>query len=131
MCRFNAHLTALVLSACLAGCGSGLRVTTIQLGRAVNADATVAGHTTRFAPNDTVYVSVHTAGVGSGTIGVRWKYGDRVLGEPTKQVSYRDVAATEFHLQSAAGFPPGDYTVEAFLDGQSVGIRPFQVHTQR
>jgi len=125
------HLTVLALAACLVGCGSGLRVTTIQLGRAVNADETVAGHTTRFAPSDTVYVSIHTAGVGSGKIGVRWMYGGRVLGEPTKQVSYRDVAATEFHLQSAVGLPPGEYTVEAFLDGQSVGIRPFEVQTQR
>jgi hypothetical protein len=131
MRQFNVHLTVLVLSACLIGCGSGLRVTTIQLGRAVNADETVAGHTTRFAPSDTVYVSIHTAGVGSGKIGVRWMYGDRVLGEPSKQVSYRDVAATEFHLQSAVGFPPGEYTVEAFLDGQSVGIRSFQVQNQR
>jgi hypothetical protein len=131
MRQFGVRLIALVLSACMAGCGSGLRVTTIQLGRAVNADETVAGHTTRFAPTDTVYVSIHTAGVGSGKISVRWMYGGRVIGEPSKQVSYRDVAATEFHLQSAAGFPPGEYTVEAFLDGQSVGIRPFQVQTQR
>jgi hypothetical protein len=127
----NALLSVVVLCACLAGCGSGLRVTEIQLGRSVNADETVAGHTTRFAPADTVYVSIHTAGVGSGTIGVRWKYGERVLGEPSKQVSYRDAAATEFHLQSAVGFPPGDYSVEAFLDGQSVGNRSFRVETQR
>jgi hypothetical protein len=127
----NIHLTVILLFACLAGCGSGLRVTTIQLGRGINADETVAGHTTRFGPKDTVYVSIHTAGVGSGKIGVRWMYGTRVLGEPSEQVSYRDVAATSFHLQSAVGFPPGDYTVEVFLDGQSVGIRSFQVQTQR
>src|SRR5688500_5120812 len=117
MRQSNTRLTLILLFACVAGCGSNLRVTDMQLGRSVNADETVARHTTRFAPGDTVYVSIHTAGVGSGKIGVRWKYGDRVLGEPIEQVSYRDVAATEFHLQSASGFPPGDYSVEAFLDG--------------
>jgi hypothetical protein len=54
-------------------------------------------------------------------------YGGRVVGEPKKQVSYRDEAATEFHLQSAGGFPVGDYTVEAFLDGKSVGTKTFRV----
>jgi hypothetical protein len=78
-----------------------------------------------------VYVSVVTAGVGSGEIGVRWTYGSRVIGEPRKQVSYRDVAATEFHLQSAAGFPPGDYKVEAFLNGQPVGTKEFKVENPR
>ena len=128
---FRIRLPLIVLSALLFGCSSdGLRVTSIQLGRSVNADGTVAGHTTRFGPGDTVYVSVLTSGVGSGTIGVRWTYNGRVVGEPKKQVSYTDVAATEFHLQSAGGFPLGDYTVEAFLDGQAVGTREFRVENQ-
>ncbi len=54
----------------------------------------------------------------------------RVVGEPKKQVSYRDDAATEFHLQSANGFPPGEYTVEAFFNGQSVGTRNFRVENR-
>lgn len=128
----NARLPAVVLFVILAGCGSnqGLRVTSIQLGRSVNADGTVAGHTTRFTPGDTVYVSVLTSGAGSASVGVRWIYAGRVLGEPKKQVSYRDAAVTEFHLQSASGFPPGDYTVEVFLDGRSAGSRQFRVETE-
>jgi hypothetical protein len=74
-----------------------------------------------------VYVSVMTAGAGSGTIGVRWTYAGRVVGEPKKQVAYKGVAATEFHLQNAGGFPPGDYTVEAFLDGRVADTRSFRV----
>lgn len=118
----------LILLAWLAGCGSDtLRVTSIQLGRSVNADSTVANHTTRFKPGDTVYISVLTAGAGSGTIGVRWVFAGRVVDEPKKPVSYRGIAATEFQLQSAGGFPVGDYTAEVFLDGQSVGTREFRV----
>ncbi len=133
MRKLNVHLAVMILCAGAIGCGSGqsLRVTEIQLGRSVNADGTVGGHTTRFAEDDTIYVSIATTGVGSGTLGVRWIYAGRVLGEPKKQVSYRDVAATEFHLKSPSGFPPGDYKVEAFLDGQSVGTREFKVVSER
>lgn len=131
MRRLNLPLPVVILFAWLAGCGSGqtLRVAAIQLGRSLNPDNTVASFTTRFEPGDTVYVSVATTGVGSGTIGVRWKYVDRVIDEPKKEVSFRVPAATEFHLQSPAGFPPGDYTVEIFLNGQSAGTRPFRVET--
>lgn len=126
----NVKLPVMTLSLCLAACGSSLRVTAIQLGRAVNVDGSVANHTTTFGPDDTVYVSIATAGVGSGTMGVRWTYGDRVLGEPKKPVHFRDAAITEFHLQSTGGFPRGDYGVEVFLNDQSVGKRTFRVESQ-
>lgn len=128
---FSHHLPVMLLVVCLAGCGSSLRVTSIQLGRSVNADSTIANHTTRFAPDDTIYVSVLTAGVGSGEIGVRWVYRGRVIDEPKKQVSYRDVAATQFNLRSGGAFPVGDYTVEVSLDGQPAGSREFKVENPR
>lgn len=133
MRAFIICLPLLILIACVPGCGAreDLRVSSIQLGRSVNADRTVAGHTTRFAPGDTVYVSVLTMGAGSGTLSVRWVYAGRVVGEPTKQVSYRDFAATDFELQSAGDFPVGDYSVEVFLDGQSAGTREFRVEKPR
>jgi hypothetical protein len=119
----------LTLLACLAGCGSGqpLRVSSIQLGRSVNADHTVSSFTTTFTPDETVYLSVLTTGVGTGTIAVRWTYAGRVIDEPKKEVSYRIDGATEFRLQSAAGFPPGEYTAEVLLNGQSAGTRTFSV----
>ena len=134
MRKFEVSLTVVSLFACLAGCGSGqpLRVTAMQLGRSLNPDNTVASFTTVFAPTDTVYVSVVTTGVGSGTLGVRWMYAGQVIGEPEKQVSSRTTdATTEFRLQSVRGFPPGDYTAEVFLNGQSAGTRTFRVEKQR
>jgi hypothetical protein len=121
------QLRVVILLACLAGCGSSLRVIEIQLGRSLNPDHTVAEHTTSFGPADTIYVSVRTAGVGSGTISVRWRYGTRVLDEPKKNVSYSDVAATDFSLRSVAGFPSGQYSAEILLDGQAAGTRTFRV----
>jgi hypothetical protein len=130
MPKFNLHLPVLLLLAGLVvGCGSGepLHFSAIQLGRSLNSDNTVGNFTTTFKPGETVYVAVVTTGSGSATIGVRWMYAGRVVDEPKKQVSYKDVAATEFHLQTASALPPGDYSVEVFIDGQSVGTRPFKV----
>jgi hypothetical protein len=130
MMRFHSLRSAFVaVLLMLAGCGpSGpLRVETIQLGRSLNPDNSVGEHTTAFKRNDTVYVSVLTPEPGRGTIRVRWTYGGQVIDEPEREVSYRDAAATSFHLVNSGGFPPGNYAVEVFLDGQSAGSRNFTV----
>jgi hypothetical protein len=130
MPKLNAHLPFLLLAAGLVGgCGSPdtLQFSAIQLGRSLNSDNTVGNFTTTFKPGETVYVAVVTTGSGSAEIGVRWTYAGRVMGEPKQKVSYKDVAATEFHLQAAPPLPPGDYAVEVFMNGQSVGTRPFKV----
>jgi hypothetical protein len=130
----TACLVAALLAVCIVGCSSGppLRVTTIQLGRSVNEDHTVASFTTTFAPDETVYLSVLTTGVGSGTISARWKYGSAVINEPKRDVNYRIDAVTDFKLQSGGGgFPTGDYSVEVFLNGQSAGTRTFSVQNPR
>ena len=133
MRKFELGLTVMILFACLTGCGSGqpLRVTTIQLGRSLNPDNTVASFTTVFTPTDTVYLSAVTTGVGSAKLGVRWTYAGQVIGNPEKQVASRTEAVTEFHLQSPGGFPTGDYTAEVFLNGQSAGTRTFKVERPR
>jgi hypothetical protein len=112
-----------------AGCGSGepLSVTTIQLGRSLNPDNTVGTHTTRFKPDDTIYVAVLTDGSGAAKIGARWMYAGRVVSETTKDVSYKGAAATEFHIQNSGGFPAGEYKVEVLVNGQSIGTREFRV----
>ena len=118
-----------VLIAGLVACRSNdpLQAETIQVGRALNPDNSVADHASTFKRSDTVYVAVLTTAAGSGTIGVKWSYQGRVIDEPKRQVSYREAAATSFHLVNSGGFPPGNYTVEAFIDGKSVGSRNFSV----
>ena len=64
---------------------------------------------------------------GDGTIRVRWYFGTQLLSDREKQVSFKGAGATEFNMQSAAGFPPGDYSVEVEVDGRSVGKRNFTV----
>lgn len=113
----------------LVGCGPSdpLQLETIQVGRSLNPDSSVAEHATTFRKSDTVYAAVLTTAPGRGTIGVRWTYGGQVIGEPQREVTYRDAAATSFHLVNSGGFPPGNYSVEAFIDGTSVGTRNFRV----
>ena len=109
------------------GCRQPLHVATLQLGRSLNGDNTVATHTTRFKADDTIYASVLTDRTGSSTILARWSYNGRAISETEKRVSYKGTAATEFHFQSAGGFLPGDYKVEILLDGQPVASRDFRV----
>jgi hypothetical protein len=110
-----------------AGCSGPLQLANIQVGRALNQDRSISSITTLFKPNETVYVSVQTTAAGKGMVSVKWKYGSQLIDEPSKQVSYNGPASTEFHMQNSGGFPPGDYSVEVFLDGVSVGTRAFKV----
>jgi hypothetical protein len=120
-------LIAVAVLAAAAACSSGpLQLTNIQVGRSLNQDRSVASITTLFKPSETVYVAVQT-GAGEGTISVKWKYGTQVIDEPSKPVSYDGPASTEFHLQNSGGFPPGDYSVDVFIDGVQVGTRAFKV----
>ena len=108
-------------------CSGPLELANIQVGRSLNQDGSVASITTLFKPSETIYVAVQT-GAGKGVIGVKWKYGSKVVGEPTKSVDYNSgPKSTEFHLQNSGGFPPGDYSVDVFIDGVQVGTRAFKV----
>lgn len=119
-------LAALAITAA-AACSSPLELANIQIGRSLNQDGSVASMTTLFKPSETVYVAVQT-GAGKGVIGVRWKFGNRVVAEPTKSVDYNSgPKSTEFHLQNSGGFPPGDYSVDVLIDGVQVGTRNFKV----
>jgi hypothetical protein len=130
MVREKLLIAALLLAI---GCGpSGpLKVKTIQTGRTLNSDNSVGLHTTRFRPDNTMYVAVLTDGPGKGTLTAKWTYAGRTVSEDTKQVSYRDSAATEFHITNSSGFPPGDYAVEIMLDGTSVETRNLRVDKEK
>jgi hypothetical protein len=129
MSFLRARVGVVLIVGLLAACGptDPLQVQTIQLGRSLNPDKTIAAHSTLFKPGESVYVSVLNTAPGAGTISVRWLYRGTLVNEASKQVSYREANATEFQLVSAAGFPPGDYSVEVLVDGRSVGSRNFKV----
>lgn len=118
-------VTATVTGACRPS--EPLRITTVQLGRSLNPDNSVATHTTRFKPDDTVYVSILSDDPGSGLVTVRWLLNGQVVSEAKRDVSYTRAAATEFHLQNSGGFPPGSYRVDILINGQQAATREFRV----
>jgi hypothetical protein len=135
MVRKKLLVAALCFSALLltVGCGpSGpLKVKTIQTGRSLNSDNSVGLLTQRFRPDQSIYVAVLTDGPGKGTLTAKWTYAGRTVSEDTKKVSYRDSAATEFHITNSSGFPPGDYSVEILLDGKPVETRSLKVEKEK
>lgn len=123
----RAAIAAAIL-VCSFACADGpLHAATIQVGRAINPDGSVGSPSTLFKQNETIYVSVLTDAAGKGTIGVKWKYGDQVIDEPTKQVEFKGAGATSFQMQNSGGFPPGSYSVDVFIDGVLAGTRTFKV----
>jgi hypothetical protein len=136
MVREKLLIAALFSSAALllaVGCGPNgpLKVKTIQTGRSLNSDNSVGLLTQRFRPDQTMYVAVLTDGPGKGTLTAKWTYAGRPVSEDTKNVSYRDSAATEFHITNSSGFPPGEYAVEILLDGKSVEVRNLKVEKEK
>ena len=127
MIRPLALAAALAVAILAAACAQPLTVDTIQLGRSLNADQSIANQTTTFKPGETIYVAALNNARGEGTIKVKWMMGTQLLSEREKTVKFPGAGATEFHMQSAAGFPVGDYSVEVLLDGTSVGTRKFNV----
>jgi len=129
VCMVRKKLLAALLLSLLAACrpGGPLQLETIQTGSSLNSDHSVGTLATRFKPDDTLFVSVLTKGPGAGKIGVKWTYAGRLVSEDSRDVSYRDNAATEFHIKNSGGFPAGDYAVEVMIDGKSVATRPLKV----
>jgi hypothetical protein len=127
-------LGSLILGLLIAAVGASacrpsepLQIETLQLGRTLNPDNSVSAHTTRFKPDDTVYVSLLTEQPGSGNVTVRWVLNGQTVSEATRDVSLTRPAATEFHLQNSGGFPPGTYRVDVLINGQPAGTREFRV----
>jgi hypothetical protein len=112
----------------VSGCSKpALQVSAIQLGRSLNQDGSIAHATSVFKPTDTIYVSIRTTDLGSGTLTVRWSFAGHLLNESSKPVSYTIAADTEFHMQHPQEFPQGSYSVDVLLDGKPVGSRTFTV----
>ena len=126
---WSAPALLLCTVAAFAGCSPGvpLKIETLQLGKSLNPDNSVGAHTTRFKPDDTVYVSLLSDEPGEGTVTVKWIFGGQVVSEAKKDVSYMRPAATEFHLQNSGGFPAGEYRVDILINGQPAGSREFRV----
>jgi hypothetical protein len=105
-----------------------IRVTEVALGTAVGLDTKVLQPQEVFRPEDTLYVSVVTAGWSSNTLlSARWLRGGQVLEETTQAIAPAGTATSEFHVSKPGGFEAGEYEVEILVEGKPVEKRRFTV----
>ena len=120
------------------GTGTGTAATTpanavsageIRLGNAIGADKRVTNETEDFRPTETIYASVATTGIApNATLVARWTYQDgQVVSTDSITIAPNSAEYTEFHISNPGGFPTGDYKLEVFMNGQSVGSKDFDV----
>lgn len=105
------------------------RVTSIEVGNAVNEDKRVTSPSSVLSPDDTIYASVATDGAAESVqLTARWTYEDgQLVNETTQTIAPTGPAASEFHISQPGGLPPGRYQVEILADGRSVGTQQFEV----
>jgi hypothetical protein len=108
---------------------AALTVDEIRTGKTIGADNRVVDETNEFAPNETIYASVRTAGSApSATLVAKWTFQDgQVVSEDSRTIAPNGAAVTEFHISQPAGLPKGNYKLEVTMDGRSVGTKDFEV----
>ena len=121
-----------------AGTGTGTATTTpantvsageIRLGNAIGADKRVTNESDDFRPTETIYASVATTGIApNANLVARWTYQDgQVVSTDSITIAPNSAEYTEFHISNPGGFPAGDYKLEVFMNGLSVGTKDFDV----
>ena len=104
------------------------RVSSVQLGSALDASKRVVAPKTAFAPTETIYASVSTEGWdGPVTLTARWTFEDGQLVNESSQTAEAGPGTTEFHIAKPSGWPAGSYQVEILADGASTAIQRFEV----
>jgi hypothetical protein len=142
--RASSAVIVLMVAVGVAGCGNrsetgsssepaatteAVRVTEVDLGRAIGADKKITDATKDFKPNDTIYASVQTSGAAaSATLGTRWTYQDgQVVDESQHTIAPQGDEVTEFHISKPDVMPPGKYKLEVMLNGVTAQTVEFEV----
>jgi len=108
---------------------TALKVTDVDLGRAIDAEKKISDKTDSFKPADTIYVSVTTDGTSPGaTLAAHWTYKEgQLVKHDEAPIAPTGKAVTEFHIVKPGGFPVGDYKVDILLNGTFAGSKSFKV----
>ena len=137
MNRMMRMLSVMVCLAAVSACSkaaapdqnAAVRVSGIEVGRALGASKVIADKTSEFRPSDTIYLSVETDGTAPRTtLAARWTYQDgQVVKEQSEAIAPAGNAHTEFHIAKPDGWPAGKYTVAVSLNGAAAGSKDFVV----
>lgn len=107
-----------------------MRITSIQLGKALNADKSLTTEAADFGVRDVIYAVVSTEGAATDAkLDAKWTFQNgKAVSDASQSVSPAGgMARHEFHIQKASAWPKGTYTVEIMLDGTSVGTKQFVI----
>jgi hypothetical protein len=101
----------------------------LEVGRSLRADNHVADKSTRFQPNDTVYIVVVSKGTVSGAkmqVIMSYQTGAMVY-DSTRVVDLKGPSTTVFQASNPSGWPPGKYQLRVVIAGQSYRTWDFEV----
>jgi hypothetical protein len=107
-----------------------IKVSDIQVGKAIGSDKKIGNQTTDFGVRDTMYVAVVTNGAAKDAkLTAKWTYnGKQVVKQDTQTISPTGgESVTEFHVDKKTAWPAGKYTVEVLLNGVSAGTKDLEV----
>jgi hypothetical protein len=106
------------------------KVTSIDLGKAIDANKKVTDPATTFGPKDTIYAVANSEGTAASVkLTAKWTYGDKgkSVKDDAATITPTGPVATDFHISQAKGLPAGHYKVEILADGTSAGTKEFDV----
>lgn len=98
-----------------------------HIGRTMTADSTrISDLADRFTPGETVHAIVDVPGRNSGTLKVKWMFGDETVSE--QEMSLGSGRPLHFEFRPAeSGSRTGEYRLEVEIDGNRVETERFQV----
>jgi len=105
------------------------RITSVDLGKRLDADKKVIEPSAIFGTRDTIYVSIGSEGTASSvTLRALWMFEDgQKVADDAQGLAPTGPAQTEFHIMKATAWPKGKYTVEVFSDTTSFTKKEFMV----
>jgi hypothetical protein len=108
---------------------AAVRVTEVQVGKALGPDKRVEAPVEAFSTKDVIFASVVTEGTApAAELTARWTFQDgQVVNETKRSIAPSAKDITEFSIQKPDGWPVGQYTVAIMLDGKPVESKTFKV----
>ena len=105
------------------------RITSVDLGKAVDAEGQVGEPLTTFGPGDKIHAAVVAVGSSDGlTLSARWLAADGTeVAKAGQSLSPQTPTVTTFSIAQPEPWPVGDYRVEIAVNDRTVEVRNFRI----
>jgi TonB family protein len=113
---------------------SAISIASLQLAAQLGHDHKPVVPTNLFKPTDSIYLVVTTSAPSEGVIGsvgAAWRYGvgedEQAVHSEGKELLFSGPGTTTFEIRKPSGWPPGNYSVEVFLNGKTIKRLAYKV----